>query len=139
MKGLLFKGTARVVGYTGESSGGSFDTGTWRSTAQTYEVSENYSFSVPQGLTIQEVSQQVDNGAAQALAELLTEAKIYIDGDKYAGSGLEVLEEVYENAAPFFTVADDGSIHVKEDVPLSELVEHIDAVADALKAFEDVP
>lgn len=139
MKGLLFKGTARVVGYMGEESGGSFDTGTWRSAAETYVLSDNYSFTVPQGLTIQEVSQTVDNGASRALAELLTEAKAYIDGDKYAGSGLEVLEEAYFNASPYFTVASDGTIIVQEGVPLSKLVDHIDALANAIKAFDNVP
>ena len=139
MKGLLFKGTARVVGYMGEESGGSFDTGTWRSSAQTYVLSDNYSFTIPAGLTIQEVTQRVDSGAAQALAELLTEAKAYIDSDKYAGTGMEALEDAYVNASPYFTVADNGTITVHEHVPLSKLAEHIDALANALEAFENAP
>ena len=139
MKGLLFKGTARVVGYMGEESGGSFDTGTWRSSAQTYVLSDNYSLTIPAGMTIQEVTQRVDSGAVQALAELLTEAKAYIDGDKYAGTGLEVLEEAYTGAAPYFTVAEDGTVTVHERVPLSKLAEHIDALSNALKAFENAP
>lgn len=137
--GLLFKGTARVVGYMGEQSGGSFDTGTWRSSAETYVLSDNYSFAVPQGLTIQEVIRTVDNGAAQALAELLTEAKAYIDGDEYAGTGLVALEDAYNNAAPYFTVNSDGTITVDTQVPLAELVKHIDELSNALDAFENAP
>ena len=139
MKGLLFKGTARVVGYMGEESGGSFDTGTWRSDAQTYVLSDNYSFTVPQGLTIQEVTQTVDAGAAKALAELLTEAKAYIEGSEYAGTGMTELENAYNGASAYFTVADDGTIIVDEHTPLSKLVEHIDAVHTALEAFENAP
>lgn len=139
MKGLLFKGTARVVGYMGEESGGSFDTGTWRSAAETYVLSDNYSFTVPQGLTIQEVSQMADDGASKALAELLTEAKAYIDSHDYAGTGLEELERVYQEASPYFTVSEDGTITINAGVPLSTLMDHIDAVSDALKAFENAP
>ena len=139
MKGLLFKGTARVVGYMGEESGGSFDTGTWRSAAETYVLSDNYSFTVPQGLTIQEVSQMVDDGASKALAELLTEAKAYIDSHDYAGTGLEELERVYQEASPYFTMAEDGTITINAGVPLSTLMDHIDAVSNALEAFENAP
>lgn len=139
MKGLLFKGTARVVGYMGEESGGSFDTGTWRSVAETYVLSDNYSLTIPAGLTIQEVTQQVDSGATRALEELLTEAKAYIDGDKYAGTGMEVLEQAYANASPYFTVADDGAITVNAHTPLAVLTEHIDALSNALEAFENAP
>ena len=139
MKGLLFKGTARVVGYMGEESGGSFDTGTWRSVAETYVLSDNYSLTIPAGLTIQEVTQRVDSGAVQALAELLTEAKAYIDDHTYAGTGMEALEAAYDNASPYFTVADDGTITVNAHTPLYVLIEHIDAVSDALDAFENAP
>ncbi len=139
MKGLLFKGTARVVGYMGEESGGSFDTGTWRSVEETYVLSDNYSLTIPAELTIQEVIQQVDSGAAQALEELLTEAKTYIDGHEYAGTGMEALEQAYANASPYFTVADDGTITVNAHTLLHVLIEHIDALSNALDAFENAP
>lgn len=139
MKGLLFQGTARVVGYMGEESGGSFDTGTWRSDAQTYVLSDNYSFTVPQGLTIQEVILSVDDGAAIALEELLNEAKGYIDSHKYAGTGLIVLEAAYNNASPYYTVTEEGRVTVNPGVPLHTLLDHIDAMADALQAFENAP
>lgn len=139
MMGLLFKGTARVVGYMGEESGGSFDTGTWRSDAETYVLSDNYSLTVPAGLTVQEVISTADDGAATALEELLTEAKEYIDGHKYAGTGLEVLEAAYNNASPYFTVGEDGTITVNEGVHMTKLLEHIDALHDALEAFENAP
>jgi hypothetical protein len=136
--GDIYKGTARVVGYTGEQSGGSFDTGTWRTVAQTYTPSENYSYSLNAGMTIQQVVQSVDNNAVQALEELLTRAKEIIDGDKYAGTGLVALEAAYNNAKPYFDVNADGSITVHNHVPVSELVEHIDELANALEAFENV-
>ena len=136
--GDIYKGTARVVGYTGEQSGGSFDTGTWRSVAQTYTPSDNYSYSLNAGMTIQQVVQSVDNNAAQALEELLTRAKEIIDGDKYAGTGLVALEVAYNNAKPYFDVNADGSITVHNHVPVSELIEHIDELAKALEAFENV-
>lgn len=138
MKGQLYQGTARVVGYMGEESGGSFDTGTWRSTAKEYVLSENYSFSLSSGMTIQEVTQMMDDDAPRILAELLTEAKVILDGDKYAGTGVEELQRVYDEAKPYFTVADDGTIVVDGNHALSELVAHIDSLTNALKAFENV-
>lgn len=139
MKGQLYQGTARVVGYMGEESGGSFDTGTWRSTAKEYVLSENYSFTLNAGMTIQEVTQLVDDDAPRILAALLTEAKAILDGDKYAGTGVEELQRVYDEAKPFFTVADDGTIVVDGNHALADLVEHIDSLVNALKAFENVP
>lgn len=138
-KGDVYKGTARVVGYMGEQSGGSFDTGTWRSSAETYTPSPNYSYSLGAGLTIQQVIQSVDQDAVQALAELLTRAKAIIDSDKYAGTGLIVLEAAYNAAKPYFDVTADGTIVVHEHVPMAVLVEHIDKLAHALEAFNDVP
>ena len=80
-----------------------------------------------------------DDGASKALAELLTEAKAYIDGHDYAGTGLEELERAYQNASDYFTVAEDGSITVNAGVPLSTLMDHINAVSSALDAFENAP
>ena len=96
----------------------------------------------PEGITAAQLSEMCDKDKAavsRALAELLTEAKEYIDGHKYAGTGLEELEEAYDNASPYFTVADDGTIIVQEGVPLAKLVDHIDALANTLNAFDDVP
>lgn len=138
MKGQLYQGTARVVGYMGEESGGSFDTGTWRSVAKEYVLSDNYSFSLRAGMTIQDVTQMVDDDAPRILAALLTEAKAILDGDKYAGTGVEELQRAYNEARPYFTVEADGTITVDGDHALSELVEHIDDLTNALKPFENV-
>lgn len=139
LKGQLYQGTARVVGYMGEESGGSFDTGTWRSTEKTYVLSENYSFSLRQDMTIQEVVQMVDGDAPKILAQLLTEAKAILESDKYAGTGLEELQRVYNAAKPIFSVESDGSITVDDHHALADLVKHIDSLTNALKAFDNVP
>ena len=138
-KGDIYQGTARVVGYMGEESGGSFDTGTWRSAAATYSPSPNYSYSLNSGMTIQQVMQSIDGNAAQALAELLTRAKEILDSDKYAGTGVIVLQAAYDAAKPYFDIEADGTIVVHDHVPVSVLIEHIDELAVALKAFEGVP
>ncbi len=140
MVGDPYFGTAQIVGYEGGASTGSFDTGTWRSYASTYTPSDNYSYTVPAGQTIQQVIQAVDPNAVAALEEMLEEAKQILDDNIYAGTGMEVLEDTYfayMNASKLFTVNADGSITVDPTATRAQIVPHLSDIALALKAFEN--
>ncbi len=139
--GEPYYGTASIVGYEGGESTGSFDTGTWRSYAATYTPSENYSYTVPAGQTIQQVMAATDANATAALTELVSEAKKILDDNIYAGTGMEALEDTYFaylGAAKLYTVNPDGTITVNADATRAQIVPHIQSIASALKAFEEI-
>jgi len=138
MVGEPYLGTAQIVGYEGGESTGSFDTGTWRAVNATYIHTDNYSYTLNSGTTIQQVTQTVDPNAIEALRSLLTEAKEIIDGDVYAGTGLKALEEAYYNANDYYTVSADGTITVDANARRVQLIPHIEAVSHALEVFKNI-
>ncbi len=138
MIGEPFEGTAQTVGYEGGNSSGSFDTGTWRSKTTTYHTTKNYSYTLPYDKTIKEVTQIVDPAATAELERLLTEAKKILDENIYAGTGMEALEDIYDNTKSIFTVADDGSIDVPDTLTRIKLIPYMKSLETALKAFEGV-
>ncbi len=138
MLGEPYAGTASIVGYEGGESTGSFDTGTWRAYSATYTPSENYSYSINAGATIQTVTQTVDPNAIAALEELLVKAKEIIDGDTYAGTGLVALENAYYNASKYYTVNADGTISVPNSFTRVQLIPPILALEQALNPFENI-
>lgn len=141
MIGEPYYGTAQIVGYEGGNSTGSFDTGTWRSYSQTYSPVEDYSYSIANNLTIKEITQATDANAVQALEQMLTDAKKILDDNIYAGTGMEVLEDTYfayMGASNLYDVDANGNITVKAGVTRSQIVPHLQKIANALKAFEGV-
>jgi len=139
MIGEPYYGTAQIVGYEGGASTGSFDTGTWRSYADTYSPSENYTYNLPASQTIKQVIQAVDPAAVRALEELLTQAKKILDENIYAGTGMEALEDTYfayMDASKLFTINADGSITVNPNATRAQIIPHLEDIALALKAFE---
>lgn len=141
MLGEPYYGTASIVGYEGGESTGSFDTGTWRSYQETYAPSDNYSYTVPAGQTIQQVIAATDANAVTALTELLREAKKILDDNIYAGTGMEALEDTYfayMNASKLFTINADGSITVDPNATRAQIIPHLEEISLALKAFEGI-
>ncbi len=141
MIGEPYYGTAQIVGYEGGDTTGSFDTGTWRSYAETYTPAENYSYSIAQGLTIKEITQAEDTSVVSVLEQMLTQAKKILDDNIYAGSGMEALEKTYfayMDASDLYNVDANGNITVKDGVTRSQIVPHLQKIANALKAFEGV-
>ena len=141
LTGEHYYGTATINSYDGGTNTGSFDTGTWRSYDRTYTPVEGYSYHIPKGQTIQQVTQTVDPNAIAFLQEMLIEAKKILDENIYAGSGMEALEDTYfayAQASKLYAVDADGNITVKATATRSQIVPHLKTIANALKAFEGV-
>lgn len=141
MVGEPYYGTAQIVGYEGGETTGSFDTGTWRSYAETYTPIDEYSYRLANNLTIQQVTQATDVNAEAVLEQMLTEAKKILDDNIYAGTGMEALEKTYfayMDASDLYDVDANGNITVKAGVTRSQIIPHLKKIANALEAFEGV-
>ena len=141
MIGEIYEGTAQIVGYEGGASTGSFDTGTWRSYANTYYVTDNYSYSISAGLTIQQVVAIEDQTANDEVVRLLTETKKILDENIYAGTGMVELEEIYfayTSASHLYTLNADGTFTIKPDVTRAQLLPHIKKLDQVLSYFEGI-
>lgn len=141
MLGEHYRGTATINSYDGGNNTGSFDTGTWRSYAETYTPIDGYSYQLANNLTIQQVTQATDANAVAVLEQMLTQAKKILDDNIYAGSGMEALEKTYfayMDASDLYNVDANGNITVKDGVTRSQIVPHLQKIANALKAFEGV-
>ncbi len=139
MIGDYYSGTAEVVGYEGGYTGGSFDTGSWRSSGtQTFDVTENYSYTIYSNQTIGSLITATDTNAVSELRELMLEAQSIINGsDQYAGTGWIALENTYSSVieSGTVTIADDGTVSVNSSIARSRLVSYIKAMDDELRSF----
>ena len=107
--GDSYYGQANIVGYRGESGGtGSFVTDNWKSYSSTYKVSEDYSYQVGADVTIKTLMQTVDQTTINEFQRLLVDAEKMIANEKYAGTGIRVVEDAYRKAAKFYTVNESG-------------------------------
>ena len=114
--GDSYKGKANIVGYNGESGGtGSFVTDNWISIADTYTVTEGYTYSVGNDVTLKTLTQVYDYQAISAFQALLNEAKALIDDVTYAGIGITIIEDAYEEASPYFDIDANGNPIAKSD------------------------
>ena len=140
MIGDMYVGTASIVGYEGGQSTGSFDTGTWRSSAGTYNVSDDYSYTIASGSTIQAIVQATDAKANATLQELLTVANDLLNGQygSFAGDAMVELEEVFVEAARSYTENADGSVTVNDNVTRAQLVPLIKQLEAALAPFKSI-
>jgi len=140
MIGDMYTGTANIVGYEGGQSTGSFDTGTWRSSTSTYTVTDDYSYRVTRGNTIQTVIQAKDTTLTNKFKNILSTSKDVLDGKygDFAGDAMVYLSEVYAKAARCYTVNTDGTVTVKTGVTRAQLVPLIKEFTTALKPFESV-
>ncbi|MBQ7379967.1 MAG: hypothetical protein IJW70_09880 [Clostridia bacterium] len=120
--GETYKGTANIVGYNGEEGGtGSFVTDNWIADAATYRVTDDYSYQVASGTTIKTLTQTVDHAMIAEFQQLLTDAKTMIEDTTYAGTGITVVEEAYERAAPFYTLDANGNPVANANVTRAQL------------------
>ncbi len=141
MLGEHYKGTATINSYDGGNNTGSFDTGTWRSYAQTYTPIDGYSYQLANNLTIQQVTQATDANVVRVLEQMLTQAKKILDDNIYAGTGMEALEDTYfayMDASKLYNVDANGNITVKAGVTRSQIIPHLKKISNALKAFEGI-
>ena len=134
--GDSYYGVANVVGYNGEyNATGSFVTDNWKSNASTYKVSDNYSYRVEAELSIKTLMQTVDPTTIAEFQRLLVDAEAMIANEKYAGTGIVVVEEAYEKAANFYTLDQNGKAIANSDtrrvwlIPIMNELNHCLTVA----------
>ena len=134
--GSSYYGQANVVGYRGESGGtGSFVTDNWKSYASTYQITENYSYSVDADISIKNLMTVVDQSTINEFQNLLVDAEAMIANQKYAGTGISVVEEAYAKAAAYYTVNENGEAIANQDtrrvwlIPIMQELDHVLTVA----------
>ena len=134
--GDSYYGVANVVGYNGEyNATGSFVTDNWKSNASTYKVSDDYSYSVEAELSIKTLMQTVDPTTIAEFQRLLIDAEAMIANEKYAGTGIVVVEEAYRKAAQFYTLNEAGKAIANNDtrrvwlIPIMNELNHVLTVA----------
>lgn len=142
--GDTYYGQANIVGYRGESGGtGSFVTDNWKSYAETYDVTNDYSYSIGKDISIKTLMQQVDQSTINAFQRQLEKAEAMIANEKYAGTGITVVEEAYQKASAFYTLNADGKAIANQDtrrvwlIPIMNEMDHVLTVAqDAIDKIE---
>ena len=134
--GDSYYGQANVVGYRGESGGtGSFVTDNWKSYSSAYQVTEDYSYRVGADISIKDLMVVVDQSAINEFQDLLTKAEEMIANQKYAGTGITVVEETYARAAAFYTLDANGKAIANQNtrrvwlVPIMQDLDHVLTVA----------
>lgn len=141
MLGDKYAGSASIVGYEGSYIGGSFDTGTWRSTSQTtYVASTDYSYTVPAGQAINTIILASDANAVSTLQTLVTKANDVLRGvyGEYAGTAIIALQEALDNAARCCATGSDGSVTVNASTTRAYAVPLIKELDHALTPFADI-
>ena len=142
--GDSYYGQANIVGYRGENGGtGSFVTDNWISHASTYRITDDYSYNVGADIKIKDLMKVVDNSAIAEFQKLLADAENMIANQKYAGTGITVVEEAYSKAADFYTVGANGKAVANQDtrrvwlIPIMQDLDHVLTVAqNAIDAIE---
>ena len=142
--GSSYYGQANIVGYHGEYGGtGSFVTDNWKSYASSYQVTENYTYSIGADVSIKSLMQVVDQSTINEFQRQLEEAEAMISNHKYAGTGITVVEDAYTKAAAFYTVDENGKAIANQDtrrvwlIPMMQELDHVLNVAqDAIDKIE---
>ena len=141
--GESYIGKAPVVGYKGESGGtGSFVTDNWVSDRATYKVTDRYSYTVNQGTTIKDLTRVVDQNAINELQRLFNEAKELIEDMRYAGVGIELIEEAYSAASRYYTLDGSGNPVATQGITRAQLlptIRNLDhSVSEAKQVIENL-
>ena len=133
--GSTYRGTANVVTYDGGYGTGSFVTDNWIADAATYDLIDGYSFviqgetfeldayshQVAQGVSIKNIVMETDVRAVNTMQQLLNDAKRILDNPKYAGIGIEMIEEVYAKYSHLYQVDSNGNHTVSADLTIARL------------------
>ena len=133
--GSTYAGTANVVTYNGGNGTGSFVTDNWVADAESYDLIGGYSFdidgekfelakythNVADGASIKNIVSVKDERATETLEKLFDDAKRIIEMRKYAGSGIEIIQEAYNRYYSFYTVDENGNHTVDPDLTLAQL------------------
>ena len=136
--GSSYSGEANIVGYRGESGGtGSFVTDNWNSYTSTYQVTDQYSYSIGADISIKDLMTAVDQRAIQEFQQLLTEAEAMIANHKYAGTGITVVEDAYAAASKYYYKDENGKAVAYQDTRRVMLIPHIQDLDHVLTVAQD--
>jgi hypothetical protein len=136
--GETYKGKAPIVSYNGTAGGtGSFVTDNWVADAASYQVTENYTYTVSQGTNIKTLVQTVDARMTAEFQTLLISVKEMIEDATYAGSGIAILEEAYESASAYYTVDANGNPVAKNGVTRAQLCPIVKNLEHNLQVAKD--
>lgn len=134
--GDSYYGQANIVGYLGESGKtGSFVTDNWKSYSSTYKVTDDYSYSIGADIPIKTLVTVVDQSAINEFQRLLVKAEEMIANQKYAGTGISVVEDAYAKAADFYTLNANGKAIANQNtrrvwlIPIMQELDHVLTVA----------
>ena len=156
--GSTYAGTANVVTYDGGNGTGSFVTDNWIADAATYEIIAGYNFNVngqtyrldpyiqrvSQGVQIEDILIVQDAQAVATLQNLLNDAKRIIDNHRFAGAGIDLVEEVYYSlgSSGYYTIDGNGNHTVNSELTVAQLSPSIvnlyRVVNDALIKMEEL-
>ena len=141
--GDTYYGKTNIVGYKGEYGGtGSFVTDNWIAYEEYYSPVSDYSYTVPEGDNIKNITRVVDQNAINAFQRLLNDAKSMIDDLTYAGTGITIVEEAYEAARRYYTLDENGNPVAIQNVTRAQLIPimtNIDyALIEAQKAIDEL-
>ena len=156
--GSTYAGTANVVTYDGGNGTGSFVTDNWIADRATYQLLEGYSFNIngeeykldpyshdiAQGVSIKNIVTAKDTGAISTFQTLLNDAKRIIDNPKYAGVGIDLVEESLEKTlvkfSGYYTVGENGRYELDPNLTIAQvspaILELYDVVNDALTTMD---
>ena len=136
--GDIYEGRANIVGYKGEADGeGSFVTDNWVAYDRTYTVSERYSYHVPAGTTIKALAQVVDDEMIAEFGRLLTEAKAIIDDVRYAGTGIDEVEDAFWDAYRHFSLDENNNPVPDPNVTRAQLCPDVRALDAAIRTVKE--
>ena len=124
--GSTYSGEANVVGYHGENGGtGSFVTDNWNSYSASYQITEKYSYNVGADISIKDLMTVVDQNAINEFQRLLTAAEVMIANEKYAGTGITVVEDAYRAASQYYTLNAEGKAVATQNTRRVLLIPHL--------------
>ena len=126
-----------MVTYDGGNGTGSFVTDNWIADAATYEIIAGYDFNVngqtyrldpyiqrvSQGVQIEDILIVQDAQAVATLQNLLNDAKRIINDHRFAGMGIELVEEVYYSlgSSGYYTIDGNGNHVVNSELTVAQL------------------
>lgn len=151
--GEVYEGKAPIVSYDGTGGGtGSFITDDWTSNAKTYKVTDNYSYTIPQGdgrndgiEDIREIIPQKDAAANNELLRLLRLGHGLINGDysseTLAGHAVVILKDAMADAEKYYTTTTDingnpTAASIINDPTRAQLIPIIKKLDYAVSAFD---
>ena len=133
--GDTYSGEANVVSYEGGNGTGSFVTDNWIALRESYSMVEGYSYDISgvayrldaysydiaAGVNIESIVMAHDERAVSIFQTLLNDAKKIIDGRDYAGTGIDIVEEVYASLSGYYTLDENGNPVANADLTRCQL------------------